>query len=263
MKFKGILSSTLLVLFGTSLVWAGDPWKEKPWTEWTEKDVRKVLDKSPWAHRTRFSIIPTLTRPSGPGVAEQRGGSMPAGQWENEQVAAEASGMPPSGGPMPQPSLGPDRLTTGSYMVIRWLSSRTVREAIARHWQLTSPGQADESAKRVVSMELESYMISLSLPWPLSFSGTGMVRETAYLKLLPSGKKVGPVLVQKVKKNAVIAPAADLLVHFPKELEGQPVFTPKETRVEFHFDYGDPKKPRHAKVKFDLGKMVRGGQSDL
>lgn len=49
MKSKVILSGTLLVLLGSSVVWAGDPWKDKPWTDWTEKEAKKILEKSPWA----------------------------------------------------------------------------------------------------------------------------------------------------------------------------------------------------------------------
>ena len=51
MKSKAILGGTLLVLLGSSVVWAGDPWKEKPYTEWTEKECRKLLQNSPWAKR--------------------------------------------------------------------------------------------------------------------------------------------------------------------------------------------------------------------
>jgi hypothetical protein len=51
MKRRATLSVALLVLPGALLVWAADPWKEKPYTEWAEKDVRKVLEKSPWAKR--------------------------------------------------------------------------------------------------------------------------------------------------------------------------------------------------------------------
>ena len=35
---------------GPSFALAGDPWEEKPYTEWTEEDARKVLEDSPWAH---------------------------------------------------------------------------------------------------------------------------------------------------------------------------------------------------------------------
>jgi hypothetical protein len=51
MKFRATLSTVLLVLFGSGVLWAGDPWKEKPYTEWTEKDCIKILQKSPWGKR--------------------------------------------------------------------------------------------------------------------------------------------------------------------------------------------------------------------
>jgi len=53
MKFKVSLSAMLLVLLGSGVLWAGDPWKEKPYTEWTKKEVGKVLVKSPWAKQVK------------------------------------------------------------------------------------------------------------------------------------------------------------------------------------------------------------------
>ena len=40
-----------ICLLAVSTLSAGDPWKEKPWTEWTEKDCIKILQKSPWGKR--------------------------------------------------------------------------------------------------------------------------------------------------------------------------------------------------------------------
>ena len=51
MKFKVSLGAMLLVFLGSGVLWAGDPWKEKPYTEWTEKDCMKILQKSPWGKR--------------------------------------------------------------------------------------------------------------------------------------------------------------------------------------------------------------------
>ena len=64
MKIKVILSTMLLVLLGAGVVWAGDPWKEKPYTEWSEKECRKLLQDSPWAkHYTDVGVIIELAGP--------------------------------------------------------------------------------------------------------------------------------------------------------------------------------------------------------
>lgn len=38
-----------LSLFTATYIWAGDPWKEKPYKSWSEKECLKLLEKSPWA----------------------------------------------------------------------------------------------------------------------------------------------------------------------------------------------------------------------
>src|ERR1700732_3783677 len=43
-----LIGSTLVVL--AAVVFAGnDPWKAKPYQQWDEKDVRKILGDSPWS----------------------------------------------------------------------------------------------------------------------------------------------------------------------------------------------------------------------
>ena len=38
-----------------------EPWDDKPWTEWTERDVERVLERSPWSASYSFG---SLTGPS-------------------------------------------------------------------------------------------------------------------------------------------------------------------------------------------------------
>src|SRR5207247_4213385 len=58
-------------------VWAGDPWKEKSYRDWSEKDVYKILNDSPWAKRIeaeRGSKKHDLEAPEGaPKVSGARG----------------------------------------------------------------------------------------------------------------------------------------------------------------------------------------------
>ena len=42
----GLLGFLLLV----PLLWAAEPWKGKPYTEWTKEEVRQAFTDSPWAH---------------------------------------------------------------------------------------------------------------------------------------------------------------------------------------------------------------------
>jgi len=43
-----LIGSTVIVL--AAVIFAGnDPWKAKPYQQWDEKDVRKILADSPWS----------------------------------------------------------------------------------------------------------------------------------------------------------------------------------------------------------------------
>jgi hypothetical protein len=111
----------------------------------------------------------------------------------------------------------------------------------------------------LVSAPLEYYTIGIrSGPLPLDLQ---KVLETAFLQLSPGHKKVLPALVEAVKSSALIAPAAHLLVHFPKEENGQALITSDVSAAEFRCSFDDS--GRHIKVKFELREMVRDGRPDL
>ncbi|MCI0657172.1 MAG: hypothetical protein L0170_08890, partial [Acidobacteria bacterium] len=114
MSSRQIIRLGVLVLLGSGLLWAGDPWKEKPWMEWSQKDVDKVLQDSPWAQgylkakESQPEFDPSLS-------AEQRE------RQRSTQV-------------------------TDAYFTVVWESARTVKEAEARLSQLqtTGPEEGDD-----------------------------------------------------------------------------------------------------------------------
>src|SRR5580704_11005578 len=53
---RKVFLSVCVALLLAALVWAGDdPWKAKPYQQWDAKDVRKVLDASPWARNVQVA----------------------------------------------------------------------------------------------------------------------------------------------------------------------------------------------------------------
>lgn len=56
--------------------WAGDPWKEKTYKEWNEKEVNRILSDSPWA---RVVTVPAFWR-GGSGSLPGTGGGVAAGE---------------------------------------------------------------------------------------------------------------------------------------------------------------------------------------
>ena len=246
MKSKVILSAVLLVFLGASAVWAGDPWKKKPHTEWSMEEVMTVLHRSPWARVVR-AVDRQSSRERAAGIeAAEIGRSTPSAR--DESAPHDLSYDPRAS------SVGHDGLVWRTGVAVRWLSSRTIREAMARYRLLN---EAEEVNVPGLSVQLEYYTIGLLSPRLVPVAET--VGKTASLKLLPSGKIVRPTQVERVKKDSF----ADILVHFPREVDGQPLFSVKDKKVEFSCDYGLTQAPTKVKAKFDLRKMVRDGKPDL
>jgi hypothetical protein len=45
------LVASLLTLFTVALAWANkDPWKGKPYQQWTDDDLQQIFHQSPWSH---------------------------------------------------------------------------------------------------------------------------------------------------------------------------------------------------------------------
>jgi len=240
MKAWRIASLALLTLLSALLLWAGDPWKEKPWMEWTQKDVDKVLQDSPWAQgylkakESQPEFDPSLS-------AEQR----------NTQRSTQV---------------------TDAYFTVVWESARTVKEAEARLSQLQTTGKEEGD-----DWELgipKDYVI-----WVAGYVYEGRYlteltdfqrlseeekRKVALLELKQSKKKVYPMKVEmKFGQTAAgggrVGRYVDARFYFPREVDGQPLLGPAEKKVTFRWLLerlpvtGD----------FDLRKMVRDGQPDL
>src|SRR5574337_386623 len=103
---KSVLVFFLMVLLAAS-AWARDPWKGKSYKNWDANDLRKILFDSPWSKRvTRTS----LEAPSSP--------------------TQDVSGVDMMGTHSSEAQAGGD--TQQTVFLVRWVSSRTLREAWAR-----------------------------------------------------------------------------------------------------------------------------------
>src|SRR5580704_11488998 len=65
-----------LALFASSalLLTAADVWNSKAYTEWSDKDLQKIMSDSPWAKRTSVLSLEGPTAPGIGGAAPGRGG---------------------------------------------------------------------------------------------------------------------------------------------------------------------------------------------
>src|SRR6202167_3209566 len=135
---KIFLCGSIAVLLA-AIAWAGDdPWKAKPYQQWDAKDVRKVLDASPWARNVQ--------------VAAPWIGTGDAGDTASGGVASQPSPPAMRSAQTPQPGasgagdIAPGTQTATVTFVVRWASSRTIREALLRNAVLAGQIQEDAAA---------------------------------------------------------------------------------------------------------------------
>lgn len=121
-------------------LWAADAWVKKPYTEWSEKDIRKIMTDSPWAlgvsvkwefRGGTLPLRPTAPRDR-PGIAE---------------TAAPNATAPVGAAPQPMPQLPAGGELPG--VVIRWQSSLAVQQALVKMEYREKAGSSPEAQKRL------------------------------------------------------------------------------------------------------------------
>jgi hypothetical protein len=123
MAMRKIIFGSLALIILATLAWAsGDPWKSKPFAQWDEKDLRKILSDSPWS---KVVQVPAAWKTGGdssgapdpnlPNATQERS---PDGSVMGQGIGA------PKGPAIPQ-------IPQATFFV-RWLSARTIREALRR-----------------------------------------------------------------------------------------------------------------------------------
>ena len=83
MNTRRMTSVVLLPLLSALLLGAAEPWNEKPYTEWSEKEVQRVFTDSPWAHSY---VDPQAHGALGPMKADASG----TVQWASARTVREA-----------------------------------------------------------------------------------------------------------------------------------------------------------------------------
>ncbi len=242
-----------VVLAGSALL-GEEPWKEKPYTHWTPDEVLTVLSNSPWGR-----IVSIVGRTSGRGSPDAS---------EREALAKRgrqgATGTPstlPGDGHVPFSDS--EGIVTRTQIAVRWISSRTFREAIVRAYQFDSRLDV-AAANQFLETHPTEYIIGVNSQLASEISREDWAKQvgtSAYLEMKKSKRRIHPLKWEPTE--ASLAPLAKVIIYFPKTIEGQPIFAPTEDAVRFHFDFPSGKKTKHLKVTFPLKKMVRDGAPDL
>jgi hypothetical protein len=205
-----ILAIILVVLISNS-AWSSQPWKEKKYQDWDEKDVQKILNDSPWA---KLVTRTGLEAPEGP--SEDATGVDLLGTHSKEAQSGD---------------------TQQTRFIVRWVSSRTVREASARALVLQ---------KRISAEAINEHLQPAGDDFVLAIVGPDMGRfqhvvpsvlqSKSYLAA-ESNKKISPtsVNIMSLKDGTIGA----LLFHFPRTTSTGPLLSGREKSVRFSERGGD------------------------
>ncbi len=148
-------------IFFAACLWAADFWQSKPFTDWSDKDVKKMLDSSPWSKETNVAI--------GGGEAPggntgKRGSRTPGTMGEANPVDRLAeSGLEEPGKPGGRGGGGNSDGATipTTTLIVRWQSARPVKEALARAKYGSEVGTSPDAKKLIEAVE-PNYIIVVS-----------------------------------------------------------------------------------------------------
>jgi hypothetical protein len=264
-EMRRTLTAGLAVFAIAALAWASsDPWK-KPYQQWDQKDIQKILQDSPWSKIVRVdaswegssnadmpqpSSSPQMPPPSNSGG----GGSASSGS----RPGMGSPQQPSSGGGETAPS-APSQGAPQAAFAVRWLSSRTLREALVRSAVLSGQMQ-DAQAQKDLAQNPQVYEIVIVGPQmtPFQTSSEDQVKANSSLTLKKSKEKLQPVKVE-FQKSPDGQTLRDVIIAFPKEANGQPTIGQDEKGAQFSVTLGRTS----IKTSFDFSKMDDAQGRDL
>jgi hypothetical protein len=233
-----------MLALGVTVLLAADFWKTKKFTEWNDKEVQKMLNDSPWAHKDALPMEGGGGMPGGGGG--RRGGGRGGMSFLSPQ---DEGGGGRGGGDMGGGSFAPS-----IEIVLRWHTALPIKQAIARARYKDQAGSSPEAAKTLSREEL-FYIVGIS----------GIPSRMA--TVTPQDLKAGAQLV--IKGHPAIQ-ATDvqtdqqqgrttLYMVFPKQQSGGHVITVDDKEVEVVLKA----KLLDIKRKFKLADMVFDGKLEM
>ncbi len=222
-------------------------WEEKAYSEWDEKETKKILNKSPWSK--------TITLSFGGGGMGGRGG-----------MGGGGGGMGGRGGGMG----GAPKMTLSWY-------SRPLREAMARNLVLANPEVGQEALDKYLKYKDDEYiyiLMSGGMTGMMSGGGRG-AREgmggdpeqmAARREQFMAELREKTYLEKKNKEKIPLANAVPpqgrgnpFIFQFLREIDGKPTVTLADKEVRFKTQIANQK----INSKFKLKDMVIDGKLEI
>jgi hypothetical protein len=238
---KQLFAALFLSAFG---LFAADFWA-KPFSEWTDKDVQKMMNNSPWAH----AVSVPLSGPTPPAL----GGGAPSGGGDSapspiSEGGGGRGGRGGGGGGGGAPVGAPGGMAIN--LVVRWQSALPVKQAFFR-LKYGEKLESTPEAKELLDRQEETYVIILSGNLrPLVKGNPETVRKTIADMTVLSAKGKDPVKPMNLQVDP-----NQIVFLFPKTSP----WTLDDKEVEFSTKLADVV----LKYKFRLKDMLFNGKLEL
>jgi hypothetical protein len=231
-------------------MWAADFWTTKPFTEWNEKEVQKILSDSPWTGRV------TVTGGVGAGIAEAggggrgggRGGGGGGGRGGPQGDAASADpGIDGGGG-----GLGAGG---GVSVTLIWQTALPVRQALVKRQYGAEAGTSPEAKAKLDRVD-QYYVLTLGGMPGYALGAAQGDRKAALLEsttVTVYGKP--PLKAVEVQVTGGGRGPGIVSFVFPKTT----TFTVDDKEMEFASKFG----VTSVKRKFKLKDMVFNGKVEM
>jgi hypothetical protein len=233
----------LLLLLGFGLA-AANFW-QKPYMDWSDKDVTKMMTDSPWAK----SVSVSMSGPGGAGAPPVPSGGGGFGGGPGGEPRGPQGGGGSEFGPGAQGTSAPT-----FDVVARWQSALPVRQAFVR---LKFGAEADKSAEaaKVLEPRERPYEIVLSGPMAMFLGGkpgdaAKALSEVSFL----SSVRTGPIKATQIEVGKP-GKTMDVVFAFPRTMP----FTVEDKEVELNTKLG----ASNLKYKFKLKDMVVNGKLEM
>lgn len=237
MKKKSIIVGFAVAAGVAGVLVAADFWEQKPYTEWSEKEVARVLEDSPWADKRLF-------RKEGP-IQPSRG-SRSSQPNINNSSAPDAS--------------RPDLNAIRDY-VVRFWSALPIRMAWGRRVLLQDSSQAEAVQQYVDSVPFQGLIVvgldcaQRSEIRKLEQMTLESFGENTYLELKSQKKKIFPTEYVKPSEFSVGA-----VLVFPRTIDGQEIDFSAEKEIRFRCEID---KDIRLDQKFKIAKMMYKGKLEI
>ena len=236
------------------VAWAGgDPWKSKPYQRWDSKDILKIVNDSPWAKVVRVDA----PWKNAPGADDDAPNGVPIGGVRPSMggMGGQTSSAPPDPGGRGQSPQNPQ-----AAFLVRWVSSRTIREAVLRTAVLSGKTK-EEDAEKELAKPSDTYQVLVTGADMKPFVGVdeGELKRGTFLLAKKTKQKIAASSVE-IERTADGVGVQAIVFLFPKKSQtGESTIAADEKGADFTCMAG----PVRIQTTFDISKMDDSQGRDL